>query len=396
MRAGPRRRCSRRVAAVLRHSAAVWYRGSMGGGEGSYDALVVVSFGGPEGPEDVMPFLENVTRGRDVPRARLDQVAAHYRAVGGVSPINAQNRALVAALERSFAARGIRLRVYWGNRNWHPYLGDAVRTMAADGVRRALAFVTSAYSSYSSCRQYLDDIERARAAAGDRAPAIDKIRPFWNHPGFIDTMAQRTREALAAHGEPVEAAGQAGRAGSHGQEASGGQATLRIVFTAHSVPVAMARGCDYENQLREVAELVAGRLDPPRPWDLAFQSRSGPPEQAWLGPDIVDHLETLRAAGVERAVVVPIGFVSDHMEVVHDLDVEAAAAAARLGIRFARARTAGTAPRFIETVCDLALERLEGRPPAWIGRLGPRPVPCAGDCCPAPAISAARPTHPSG
>jgi ferrochelatase len=351
------------------------------GGDARYDALVLVSFGGPEGPDDVLPFLENVTRGRNVPRGRLDEVATHYRAFGGVSPINAQNRALITALERAFAARGIALPIYWGNRNWHPYLPDTVRTMAGDGVRRALAFVTSAYSSYSSCRQYLDDIERARAAVGERAPSIDKIRPFWNHPGFIDTMVERTREALAEQLAPEASADPA--------------TTLRIVFTAHSVPVAMARGCDYEGQLREAAELVAGRLDPPHRWDLAYQSRSGPPEQPWLGPDIVDHLAHLRAAGVDRVVAVPIGFVSDHMEVVHDLDVEAAAAAAHLGLRFTRARTAGTAPRFIEAVCDLVLERLESRPPAWIGRLGPRLVPCAAGCCPPPAISAARPTRPN-
>jgi ferrochelatase len=375
----------------------------MPGGDDAYDALVVVSFGGPEGPEDVMPFLENVTRGRNVPRARLDEVAARYRAFGGVSPINAANRALVAALERRFAVRRIGLPVYWGNRNWHPFLTDTVRTMADHGVRRALAFVTSAYSSYSSCRQYLDDIERARAAAAGRAPAIERIRPFWNHPGFIDTMAEQTREALAELGEPggqrAQDRASARRTGATPPDrraAAPDAATLRIVFTAHSIPAAMARSCDYECQLREAAELVAGRLEPPRRWDLAYQSRSGPPEQAWLGPDIVEHLGALRAAGVEHAVAVPIGFVADHMEVVYDLDVEAAAAAERLGIGFTRAHTAGTAPRFIETVCDLVLERLEGRPPAWVGRLGPRPVPCAAGCCPPVEISAARPTRPSG
>ena len=343
----------------------------------AYDALVVVSFGGPEGPDDVMPFLENVTRGRNVPRARLEEVAHHYHTFGGVSPINAENRALIAALEQAFAARRIGLPIYWGNRNWHPYLGDTVRRMAGDGIGRALAFVTSAYSSYSSCRQYLDDIERARTAAGNRAPAIDKIRPFWNHPGFIDAMTQRALEALDELGRDA------------------GAATVRVVFTAHSIPATMARSCDYESQLREAAELVAASLDASLPWDLVYQSRSGPPEQPWLGPDIVDHLGALHDAGVRHVVAVPIGFVSDHMEVVYDLDREAAAAAARLGMRFARARTAGSAPRFIETVCDLVLERLENRPPAWVGRLGPRPVPCAAACCPPPAVSAARPTRPS-
>jgi ferrochelatase len=336
------------------------------GGTGEYDALLVVSFGGPEGPGDVLPFLENVTRGRNVPRERLEEVAAHYLAFGGVSPINAQSRALVAALERCFAAHGIALPIYWGNRNWHPLLEDTIRRMADAGVRRALAFVTSAYSSYSSCRQYLDDIERARAAAGARAPAVEKIRPFWNHPGFVATMLERTEEALRE------------------LRPSGDPEATRIVFTAHSIPVAMAQRCDYAAQLREAAALIAGRLRPARRWDLVYQSRSGPPQQEWLEPDVVTHLETLPAAGVSHVAVVPIGFVSDHMEVVYDLDTDAAAAAARLGMRFVRAGTAGTAPSFIDTIRDLVLERLEGRPPQWIGTLGARPVPCAPGCCPPP------------
>jgi ferrochelatase len=338
----------------------------------SYDALLVVSFGGPEGPDDVMPFLENVTRGRNVPRERLAAVAQHYLAFDGVSPINGQNRALIAALERRFAEVGPQLPIYWGNRNWHPLLDDTVRRMAADGIQRALAFVTTAYSSYSSCRQYLEHIEWARAAAGKAAPLVDKIRPFWNHPGFIDTMASRTKHALLEI--PAGAASE----------------QVRVVFTAHSIPVTMAAECDYEMQLRDAAVLIAERLQPPRHWDIAFQSRSGPPGQPWLEPDIVDHLAALQRDGVRQVVVVPIGFISDHMEIVYDLDIEAAAAARDLGLGFVRAQTAGCAPEFVETVRDLVLERIEHRVPAALGTLGPRVVPCRPQCCPAPAASRTR------
>ena len=227
-----------------------------------FDAVLLLSFGGPEGPEDVVPFLENVTRGRNIPRARLEEVGQHYFLFGGMSPINQQCRDLVRALQVELGRNGPPLTVYWGNRNWHPLLADTVRRMADDGVRRAVAVATSAYSSYSACRQYLDDIDGARAAVGERAPAIEKLPPFWNHPGYIETMAANTREALA--------------------RLQPDYARVRLVFTAHAIPSAMAATCDYEVELREASSLVAERAAPERSrlqWDLVYQSRSGLPTQ---------------------------------------------------------------------------------------------------------------------
>ena len=330
-----------------------------------YDALVVVSFGGPEAPADVMPFLENVTRGRAVPRERLLEVAEHYHHFGGVSPINAQNRALVEALRAALAARGPALPVYWGNRNWHPFLADTLRQMASDGVRRALAFVTSAFGSYSSCRQYLDDIARARAAVGPAAFGVDKLRLFWNHPGFIEPMVERVEAALSAL--PA-----ASRARAH------------LAFTAHSIPVAMAETSAYRRQLETACALVVERLPTPRPWRLVYQSRSGPPSVPWLGPDIGEHLEAFRAEGAETVVAAPIGFVSDHLEVRWDLDVEAAARAKALGLGFARAGTVGDHPRFVEMIRELILERTTGAPRLALGAERPAPDNCAPDCCPPP------------
>jgi protoporphyrin/coproporphyrin ferrochelatase len=312
----------------------------------AYDAFLLVSFGGPEGPDDVMPFLENVTRGRGVPPERLARVAGHYYEFGGVSPINQQCRDLLAAVRADFAATGLSLPLYWGNRNWAPYLTDTVRAMADDGVRRAVAFVTSAYSSYSSCRQYLDDIERARAAAGPDAPGIDKIRRFFNHPGFIGPFADNARAALATL--PAEV-----REGAH------------LVFTAHSVPVAMADssgpggGGRYVAELTEASRLVAERIcGGTHPWSLAYQSRSGPPSQPWLEPDVRDHIGELAKSGARAVVVIPVGFVSDHMEVRHDLDVEAARTAENLGLEFVRVATPGTHPRFASMITELVRERM--------------------------------------
>jgi protoporphyrin/coproporphyrin ferrochelatase len=343
-----------------------------------YDAFLLVSFGGPEAPGDVMPFLANVTRGRRVPPERLAQVAEHYYAVGGVSPINQQCRDLLGAIEKDFAAAGIGLPVYWGNRNWHPLLGDTVQTMAADGVTRALAFVTSAYGSYSSCGQYLEDIDRARAQAGPGAPVIDKIRHYFNHPGFIEPLAANTRAALARLPEAV-------RDGAH------------LVFTAHSIPEAMAsasgpatprprspRDGRYVTQLTEASRLVAERAGGHHPWRLVYQSRSGPPAQPWLGPDVNDHLAELAAAGAPAAVIVPAGFVSDHLEVRHDLDLEARETAARLGLPVERAATPGTDPRFVAMVTELVRERLDGAPPRALGGLGPAEHTCPLGCCPWP------------
>ncbi|MEW2358584.1 ferrochelatase [Spirillospora sp. NPDC029432] len=292
--------------------------------ESTYDALLLVSFGGPEGPDDVIPFLENVTRGRDIPRARLEVVGEHYHLFGGVSPINQQCRELKAAIEADFAEHGVDLPVYWGNRNWDPYLADTLRRMKDDGVRRAAAFVTSAYSGYSCCDQYVEDIERARAEVPG-APEVDKLPVYCLRPGFVDPFADAARDALERLPEGPR----------------------RLVFTAHSVPLAQPGRPDYEAELKQVAELVAGRAAPGVPWDLVYQSRSGPPSQPWLEPDVVDHLDALHGEGVPAVAVVPIGFVSDHMEVKYDLDVEAAARARELGMAYVRAATPHTDPRFV-------------------------------------------------
>jgi protoporphyrin/coproporphyrin ferrochelatase len=323
-----------------------------------FDAILVVSFGGPEGPDDVMPFLENVTRGRNVPRERLLEVAHHYELFGGVSPINEQNRELVAALEPELRAHGIDLPVYFGNRNWHPFLTDTMRQMRDDGVRRALAFLTSAFSSYSGCRQYRENLFEAQQAVGPDAPEVPRLRMLYNHPGFVEANAERVRAALAQVPD-----------GAH------------IAFTAHSIPVAMAKRCAYEAQLRETGRLVAeavGVAD----WQVVYQSRSGPPHVPWLEPDVCDHLEALSARGVESVVISPIGFVSDHLEVLFDLDVEAREVAERVGLRMARAGTAGTHPAFVSAIREAIAERLSpGAPRRAVGRFGPSHDTCAPDCC---------------
>jgi protoporphyrin/coproporphyrin ferrochelatase len=338
-----------------------------------YDAFLLVSFGGPEGPDDVIPFLENVTRGRGVPRQRLEQVAEHYYGFGGVSPLNQQCRDLLAAIEKGFAAAAIDLPVYWGNRNWEPYLTDTVAAMAADGRQRAVAFVTAAYSSYSSCRQYLEDIERARAAAaadGAAVPQIDKLRHYYNHPGFIEPLA----DAAQAAADSLPA---------------GVKNCFDLVFTAHSIPEAMAAvsgpdgGNGYQAQLTEAARLVAERVPAAASWRLAYQSRSGPPSVPWLEPDVEESLAELAGSGSRAAVLVPVGFTSDHMEVVHDLDLDAARAAERLGLPMARAATPGTDPRFASMIIELVQERLEGLPLRALGTQGPFPDRCRGGCCPA-------------
>ncbi|HEX3822931.1 MAG TPA: ferrochelatase [Mycobacteriales bacterium] len=335
----------------------------------TYDALLVLSFGGPEGPADVVPFLENVTRGRGVPPERLAGVAEHYQHFGGVSPINAQNRALIAAVDADLRAHGIELPIYWGNRNWHPYVEDTVRTMVADGVGRALVFVTSAYSSYSSCRQYQGDLAAACVAVGEAAPEFDKLRHFFDHPGFIEPQVDAVGSAVAGR-DPTR------------------RTTTRLVFTAHSIPVGMAEasgpdGNLYGAQLRVASELIATLAAPDLLWDLAFQSRSGPPSVPWLEPDVRDHLRALAMQGVTDVVVVPVGFVSDHLEVQWDLDVEAAAVATELGLGFIRTPTAGTHPRFVAMVRELVQERLDpGRPKRALSPLGPSHDACPGGCCP--------------
>ncbi len=299
-----------------------------------YDALLIVSFGGPEKREDVIPFLENVLRGRNVPRERMLEVAEHYYHFDGRSPINDQNRALKTALEQK-----LDVPVYWGNRNWRPMLADTLSRMRQDGIKRALAFATSAFGSYSGCRQYIENIERARAAV-ENAPSIDKIPPFSSHPRFIEAMTDRVRAAL--------------------EELPGG----RLVFTAHSVPLAMAESSPYVEELRRASAAVASRVGNPE-WDFAWQSRSGPPTQPWLEPDICEYLRNSR----RDTVIVPIGFLSDHMEIIYDLDVEARAVAGDLGIRMVRARTVETHPAMIEMIAEM----LEQEPKA-----------CDAACCAAP------------
>lgn len=317
-----------------------------------YDAFLLLSFGGPEKHADVIPFLENVLRGRSVPRERMLEVAGHYYHFDGRSPINDQNRDLLAALSREFTARGVNLPVYWGNRNSHPLLADTLGEMKNDGVKRALCFVTSAFSSYSGCRQYLEDIARARAEVGEGAPEVEKLRGFHNHPGFIETMTVRVREALA----------------------SAPDASPHVLFTAHSIPAGMSAGSPYVRQLQESCRLVAESVGVSE-WKLAYQSRSGPPSQPWLEPDVLDEIRHIGAAGVGSVVVVPIGFVSDHMEVLYDLDTEAAAVAQDAGVRLIRAGTAGSHPRFVSMIVELVLERMRGEHPA---------NQCPEGCCPAP------------
>jgi ferrochelatase len=331
-----------------------------------YDAFLLLSFGGPEDMDDVIPFLRNVLRGRNVPEERLQQVARHYALFNGVSPLNGQNRVLIEALNREFESNDIGLPIYWGNRNWHPLLNDTLRQMRDDGVKRALAFFTSAYSSYSGCRQYLENIESARLEVGEDAPRIDRLRPFYNHPGFIEACCERLNAALADF---------------NGVERS----SVSVAFTAHSIPLSMASGCDYKLQLEETASLVAHRSGV-TDWKLVFQSRSGPPTQPWLEPDICDHLRELRANGVVNVVIAPIGFISDHMEVIYDLDIEALTVTEQLGMRMARAATVGTHPRFVSMIRELVLERLDPtRPRLFEGTREPSPDICPVDCCPSGA-----------
>ena len=328
-----------------------------------YDALLLVSFGGPEKQEDVMPFLENVTRGRNVPRDRLLAVAEHYYHFGGRSPINDQNRQLIVALRKELDEHGSNLPIYWGNRNWHPLLPDVLKKMRHDGVKHALAFMTSAYSSYSGCRQYRENVAAAQADIGEGAAQIDKLRVFYNHPHFIEPCGERLKEALAKFGEREK---------------------VYVLFTAHSVPVSMAETSDYVKQLEETARLVAEATGA-KHWKLVYQSRSAGTGQAWLEPDILEYLEKVSGLGVRNVVVAPIGFISDHMEIIYDLDIEAKDLAIELGMTLVRARTVGTHPIFVRMIRELIEERIDpGAPRLAVGRYAANPDVCAADCCPAP------------
>ncbi|MFF6904310.1 ferrochelatase, partial [Streptomyces hydrogenans] len=353
-----------------------------------YDALLLLSFGGPEGPDDVVPFLENVTRGRGIPKERLKEVGQHYFLFGGVSPINGQNRALLDALRADFDAAGLRLPVYWGNRNWAPYLTDTLREMVRDGRRHIAVLTTSAYASYSGCRQYRENLADALAtleAEGLPLPRVDKLRHYFNHPGFVEPMVEGVLASLAELDDTV-------RAGAH------------LAFTTHSIPDSAADssgpvgdhgdGGAYVAQHLDVARVIADavreRTGAEHPWKLVYQSRSGAPHIPWLEPDICDHLEELHAGGAPAVVMVPIGFVSDHMEVLYDLDTEATAKAAELGLPVRRSATVGADPRFAAAVRELALERAAHErgtraERCALGALGPSHDLCPIGCCPARA-----------
>jgi protoporphyrin/coproporphyrin ferrochelatase len=331
----------------------------------TFDALLIVSFGGPEGMAEVMPFLENVLRGRNVPVERMRAVAKHYELFDGVSPINEQNRNLITALQHELDTNGPPLPIYWGNRNWHPLLADTLGQMAADGIKNALAFVTSGYSSYSSCRQYLENIASAQeqvAQTGLSAPQIFKLRAFYNHPLFIEANVDRLQTALNTIPESRRASAQ-------------------VAFTAHSIPQSMADNCLYESQLQETARLVSASANR-ESGRLVYQSRSGPPSQPWLGPDILDHLKTLEESGVIDVVIAPIGFVSDHMEVIYDLDTEARQLCDQTGMNMVRAATVGTHPLFIRMIRELVLERLTPETPQrFLGAQGANDNLCFTGCC---------------
>lgn len=350
-----------------------------------YDGLLLAGFGGPEGQDDVIPFLRNVTRGRGIPDERLEEVAHHYRHFGGVSPINAQNRALKAAIEEELARRGLDLPVYWGNRNWAPYLSEAVRDAADAGDHRLLAFATSAYSSFSSCRQYREDFARVLEETGlSETVTIDKIRQFFDHPGFVDSFVDSIREALQRF-----------------REEGVGIAQMRVLFSTHSIPVDDAQrsgprdtdfgpGGAYEAQHLAVAAAVMERVSAQDPtlqdvaWELVYQSRSGPASQPWLEPDICDRIAQLPAESVEAIAISPIGFVSDHMEVLWDLDTEALEAAAEVGVRAVRTATPGVDPVYVAGIVDLVQERIAAVDPADRAAatpLGPWFDVCRPACC---------------
>lgn len=321
-----------------------------------FDALLLLSFGGPEGPDQVMPFLENVTRGRGIPRARLESVAEHYQHFGGISPINAINRALIESIRAELRERGSDLPVYFGNRNWYPLVEDTVAQMTSDGVRRAAVFSTSAWAGYSGCAQYQEDIARARASVGAGAPELQKLRQYFDHPLLIEMFSDAIDQAAADLPAPL-------------------RDQARLVFTAHSIPLRSVDRCGpgiYPRQVRYAAGLVAEAAGY-RDYDVVWQSRSGPPQVPWLEPDVADHLSVLAAAGTRAVIVCPIGFVADHIEVIWDLDSELAELASDLDVALVRAATPNSQPRFARLALGLLDEVADGRPPSRVR--GKDPVP---------------------
>jgi ferrochelatase len=328
----------------------------------NYDAIMIVSFGGPEGPDDVMPFLENVLRGKNVPRERMLEVSEHYKHFGGISPINEQNRQLVAALETELTDHDINIPVYWGNRNWDPLLPDALQKMKDDGIENALAFFTSIYSCYSGCRQYRENIAEAQAHVGEGAPDISKLRMAFNHPLYIEASVARVKHALD-------------------QIPTQRQSKARFVFTAHSIPMSMATGSDYAKQLTETCRLIMEALGDYN-WDLVYQSRSGSPHHPWLEPDVCDHIQTLKTeSDATDLVLFPVGFISDHMEVLFDLDTEAKEICDTLGINMVRAKSVGIHPAFVSMIRELILERTSGAEKRATGTLPANWDVCPPDCC---------------
>lgn len=328
-----------------------------------YDAVLVMSFGGPEAPDEVVPFLENVTRGRNIPRERLEEVGEHYYMFGGRSPINDQNKELIAALEEELAEHNLNLPVYYGNRNWHPMIEDTLRQMRDDGVKRAIAFFTSGFSCYSGCRQYREDVMRAQEVVGEGAPEVDRLRLFFNHPGFLEPVAQSIRDALKNWDEAE-------------------RDDVHLVFTAHSIPMGMARNSAYEAQLKESCRIVAEDLLDTTNYALVYQSRSGPSHMPWLEPDILDYMTEMHEQGKNNLVIMPIGFISDHMEVVFDLDTEARQLADEIGMKMVRAQTIHDEKPFVQMIRELIVERMTENPERrTLGNKPPLHDICPVDCC---------------
>ena len=328
-----------------------------------YDALFLVSFGGPEGKDDVMPYLENVLRGKNVPRERMLEVAEHYYHFGGVSPINEQNRDLLEAIREDFKQHDIDLPVYWGNRNWHPLIPDTMRQMMDDGIQKSLAFFTNGYSCYSGCRQYRENIADAQATIGEGAPEVQKTRMFFNHPLYIEASVDRVKDALAQ--VPEER-----------------RAKTKFLFTAHSIPNSMADFCKYSTQLTESCRLIMESFGDGHEWELVYQSRSGPPQQPWLEPDVCDRINELKQQGDTSDILIhPVGFVSDHMEVLFDLDTEAKDLCDELGINMVRSHSVGVHEKFVAMICELVLERIAGTEKRAVGEMPANWDVCPQDCC---------------
>ncbi|MGB1822662.1 MAG: ferrochelatase [Acidimicrobiales bacterium] len=332
-------------------------------GIGRFDSLLLLSFGGPENSDDVMPFLRNVTAGRGVPDERLAVVAEQYELFGGKSPINELNQQLLCALNEELASRGHEMATFWGNRNWHPFVTDTIADLKSLGHTSTVCLVTSAFSSYSGCRQYHEDLDRARNEVPG-APNIERVRVYWDHPDFLGTAAELLAES---------------------RDAAGLSSETPVLHSAHSLPLSMAANCDYQQQLNEAASIVNELAGMRGPYEVVFQSRSGPPSVPWLTPDIDQRIHELAEQGTQELLVHPLGFVADHMEVLFDLDTQSAAAAKEAGVKMVRTPTVGTHPRFVSMLVDLVEEAagLRADRPS-LSKSGPRPDKCNSQCCPAP------------